>query len=162
MVQGMAGIYKERRKTMVYKWDKGSRFSVPAQVAGEVCEELAEKGELTAKNLVDVSRPENAPLHGCFNWNNEIAAELYREEQSRHLIRCLITVPENNVVATRAYFNIVRNESEYHSINVILEVQDKYESMMAMALKELQTFEKKYAILKQLKPVFDAINEISA
>lgn len=147
---------------MVYKWDKGSRFSVSAQVAGEVCEELAEKGELTAKNLVDVSRPEDAPLHRCFNWNDEEAAELYREQQGRHLIRCLITVPENNVVATRAYFNIVRNESEYHSINVILEDQDKYESMMAMALKELQSFEKKYAILEQLKPVFDAINEISA
>lgn len=147
---------------MVYKWDKGSRFSVSAQVAGEVCEELEKKGELTAKNLVDVSRPEDAPLHKCFNWNDEEAAELYREEQGRRLIRCLITVPENNVVSTRAYFNIVRNESEYHSINVILENQDKYESMMAMALKELQAFEKKYAVLEKLKPVFDAIDKVSA
>ena len=131
---------------MVYKWDKGSRFSVSAQVAGEVCEELEKKGELTARNLVAVSRPDDAPLHKCFNWNNEEAAELYREQQGRHLIRCLITVPENNVVSTRAYFNIVRNESEYHSINVILEDQDKYEAMMEMALKELQAFEKKYAV----------------
>ena len=67
---------------MVYKWDKGSRFSVSAQVAGEVCEELEKKGELTAKNLVDVSRPEDAPLHKCFNWNDEEAMWFLQEHIS--------------------------------------------------------------------------------
>ena len=145
---------------MVYTWKEGARCSIRAQIAGEVCEELEKKGELTAKNLVEVSRPEDAPLHNAFNWNDEEAAELYREEQGRRIIRCLVVVPENNTVTTRAYFNIVTQEPEYHSINAILESRDKYEVLMETALKELASFKKKYAILKKLQPVFDAIDEI--
>lgn len=147
---------------MIYKWNDNARYSVSAQIAGEICEELERNGELTAKNLVDVSRPEDAPLHKVFNWNDEEAAELYREEQGRRLIRCLITVPEGNKVVTRAYFNIEQKESEYHSINVILESEDLHESLLATALKELKAFKKKYAVLKSLKPIFDAIDEIGA
>lgn len=147
---------------MVYKWNDGARYSVSAQIAGEVCEELENRGELTAKKLVEVSRPENAPLHNVFNWNDEEAAELYREEQGRRIIRCLIVVPENNTVTTRAYFNIVAKEPEYHSINTILESKDKYEALMENALKELASFKKKYAVLSQLQPVFEAIESIGA
>ena len=147
---------------MVFKWNNHAGFGVSAQIAGEICEKLEQKGELTAKKLVDISRPEDAPLHRVFNWNDEEAAELYREDQARRMIRCLITVPENNTVETRAYFNIVSNESEYHSINAILETQDKYDALMETALKELAAFKKKYAALAKLKPIFDAIEEIGA
>ena len=147
---------------MVFKWAKGSMFKVSAQVAGEVCADLEKQGKLTAKNLVDVSRPEDAPLHKVFNWDDAEAAELYRQEQGRLLIRCIVTVPENNVVSTRAYYNIVKQDPNYHSINVILEDQDKYEALLKKALLELKAFQKKYAVLESLKPVFDAIDEISA
>lgn len=147
---------------MVYGWKDGARFSVNAQIAGEVCEELEKKGELTAKNLVEVSRPEDAALHVMFNWNDEEAAELYREEQGRCIIRCLIVVPENNTVTSRAYFNIVSKEPEYHSINTILESKSKYEALIETALKELISFKKKYAAIKELKPIFDAIEQIGA
>ena len=146
---------------MVYKWAKGSMFKVSAQIAGEVCEQLEREGKLTAKNLVEVSRPEDAPLHSVFNWNDEQAAELYRQEQGRSIIRCIITVPEENVVSTRAYFNITKQDPNYYGINVILEDQDKYDALLKMALRELKAFEKKYAVLEKLKPVFDAIDQIA-
>lgn len=147
---------------MVYKWNENARYSISAQIAGEVCEELESRGELTAKKLVEVSRPESAPLHKVFNWNDEEAAELYREEQGRRMIRCLVVVPENNTVTTRAYFSIVAQEPEYHSINTILESKDKYEALMETAMKELVSFKKKYAVLEKLQPVFDAIESIGA
>ena len=157
----MAGMEKEGGVTMVYKWCESARYSVDAQVVGDVCEDLDNKGELTAQNLVNVSRPESAPLHGMFNWNDAEAAELYRVEQGRHIIRCLVTVPENNEATTRAYYNIVTEERKYHSINTILREPDKYAELMKSALKELQVFRKKYAVLNELKPVFDAIDDVT-
>lgn len=145
---------------MVYKWSEGSRYSIDAQVAGKVCEELESSIGLTAKNLVDVSRPDSAPLHGMFNWNDEEAAELYRVEQGRKIIRCLITVPENNRVTTRAYYNIATEKREYRNIDVILREPDQYAELMKTALKELNTFRQKYEILSELKPVFDAIAKV--
>lgn len=147
---------------MVYKFREGTRCAVSAQVVGEECEKLEKNGELTAKNLVEVSRPEEAPLHRAFNWNDEEAAELYREEQARNLIRCIIVCPEESKVITRAYYNILKSDPQYHSINTILQSEEKYEALLETAKKELKSFQKKYATLKQLEPVFEAIEKITA
>ena len=59
---------------MVYQWKEGARISFPAQIAGRVCAALEEQNALTAQRLVDESRPEDAPLHAAFEWNDTIAA----------------------------------------------------------------------------------------
>ena len=55
---------------MVYKWKDAARIKSDAQTAGEICEKLEKNGGLTAKRLVDESRPEDAPLHKEFEWND--------------------------------------------------------------------------------------------
>lgn len=66
---------------------KGFQLKTPPQIVGEVCLELEKEGRLTAKNLVDVSRDEDAPLHNEFEWSDDIAAEKYREVQAGYIIR---------------------------------------------------------------------------
>ena len=51
---------------MVYKKKDGARLKTDAQTVGEICEKLERNGGLTAKRLVDESRPEDAPLHKEF------------------------------------------------------------------------------------------------
>ena len=58
-----------------YVWAEGFQHKTDASVVAKVTTELEAKNMLTAHNLVDVSRPEDAPLHGEFEWNDEIAAE---------------------------------------------------------------------------------------
>lgn len=48
---------------------------------------LHESGGLTAERVVDLARPADHPLHVRFEWDDSIAAEMYRREQARELIR---------------------------------------------------------------------------
>ena len=145
-----------------YAWKKGYPYKVPAQIAGETCRQLEENGGLTAKRLVDASRPKDAPLHNAFEWNNREAAERWREAQARVLIASLITVPVESVTKepVRAFFNISYTDPEYESLEVIIRNEDKHAAMLNRAMNELRAFQLKYKALSELKPVFDSIEMI--
>ena len=147
---------------MVYKWKPGSRHSVSAQVAGEMCAELEAEGRLDAPTLVDVNRPEDAPLHSCFEWDDAIAAEDWREHQARNIINSItvVTLPEKEPV--RAYFNIHANHITYESVQSIVQQEDKYQKLLDMAKKELESFRRKYNQLSELSSVFAAIDELNS
>ena len=145
---------------MVYKWKPGSHHKVNAQIAGEVCKALEEEGRLTAEDLVEESRPEDAPLHDEFEWNDSIAAEEYRKQQARVVIATIIEVVTPEVVPTRAFFNIVHKESNYESIHAIITNEDKRKALLAKALSELHAFEVKYSTLLELEAVFTAIDNL--
>lgn len=154
----MAG-YK-RRYSMVYKWKDAARLKTDAQTAGEICEKLEKSGGLTAKRLVDESRPEDAPLHKEFEWNDATAAEAYREEQARYIIRSLIVQPEaTKSEVVRAFFPMAEHKV-FESLPVILSDAKKTDALLDMAMRELKAFELKYSTLSQLAPVFEAIKAI--
>lgn len=44
-------------------------------------------GDLTPEIVVDEARPEGAPLHDRFEWDNKIAGDKYRIVQAQQLIR---------------------------------------------------------------------------
>lgn len=148
---------------MTYQWKTGSRHKVDANIAGTVCAELEAAGNLTAGNLVDISRPEDAPLHSEFEWNDSIAAEEWRKRQARNIIQSIVVVnetnPENSV---RAYFNIEVTKPNYESISAIVTNEDKYEALKRAAFRELEAFRRKYAQITELQAVFDAIKEVTA
>lgn len=145
---------------MVYQWKQASYIKADANVAGKMCEQLERTVGLTAKSLLDANRPENAPLHNEFEWNDSKAAEQYREQQARHIINCLCIVPESNdEQPVRAFFTIA--QSQYENLSVLLSTQEKTDSLLNMALRELRSFQNKYSTLKKLQPVFDAIEKVS-
>ena len=146
---------------MVYKLKDGARLKTDAQTAGEICEKLERNGGLTAKRLVDESRPEDAPLHKEFEWDDATAAEAYREEQARYIIRSIVIQPEptkNDVV--RAFFPVAE-QKVFESLPVILSDAKKTSALLDMALRELKAFELKYYTISQLAPVFEAIKEVT-
>lgn len=146
---------------MVYQWKKAAYIKADANVAGQMCEQLERTVGLTAQNLLDANRPEDAPLHSEFEWNDSEAAELYREQQARHIINCLcIKAEEGTEEPVRAFFRV--SKPEYESLSVILSNAEKHSSLLDMAYKELKAFRTKYNTLKQLQPVFDAIEEVVA
>ena len=145
---------------MVYKWKDAARIKSDAQTAGEICEKLERNGGLTAKRLVDESRPEDAPLHKEFEWDDATAAEAYREEQARYIIRSIVIQPEptKNEVA-RAFFQ-GSEQKVFESLPIILSDAKKTNALLDMALRELKAFELKYSTLSQLATVFEAIKKV--
>ena len=122
---------------MQYSYKPGAQLKTPADIAGQVCQQLEESGGLTAKRLLDASRPVDAPLHNEFEWDDSEAAEKYREYQAAHIIRCIVVHPEavaNEPV--RAFINVSGENRSYRSLDVVLNTTTMREQMLGQALKD--------------------------
>ena len=147
---------------MVYSWKEGTRYKTDANIAGAVCAEMEAAGTLTAGNLVEASRPKDAPLHKEFEWNNTKAAEEWRKHQARNIIHSLVLVtePGTDSESVRAFFKIETRSNNYESTVAIVRDENKYESLKAAALRELKVFQRKYHTISELGKVFAAIDEL--
>ena len=138
-----------------------ARIKTSAEAVIATCEALAAKDQLSAKALVAVSRPEDAPLHREFEWDNEIAGEKYREEQARRIIRCVVIETEErpNAQPVRAYVNITaEKDGAYRPIDVVLAKRDSRALLMKQARDDMEMFRAKYLALRaELEGVFAAI-----
>lgn len=143
-----------------YSFAPGTRTKADANVAGAVCEGLREEGKLTAANLVAVSRPEDAPLHSAFDWNDAEAAEKWREQQARVIIGNLRVVVDGDPEPVKAFFNLRVEEPEYESLETILKNEDDTALMLRNALRDLNVFRAKYGRLKALSNVFAAVDQL--
>lgn len=150
---------------MKVMWKAGySPANVSAQTAYDTIHELYEQGRSSAKDLVDASRPEDAPLHPLFTWDDQIAAEKYREREARTIIAHIICVPEEeeHQPTVRAFFKIEpENNAPYEPTFVIMKNEDKREMLLNQAKRELVAFEIKYQSLNELARVFEAIHEVT-
>lgn len=139
----------------------GARLPVKAQVAGEECEKLESKGMLTPGNLVDVSRPKDAPLHKCFEWDDTVAAEKWRLTQAAYIIRSVEVTVEKNTEPTRAFVVTVSDDSrEYKSVGYVMRRADGREALLESAKRDLLAFRRKYKTLYELASIFDAIDGV--
>lgn len=131
---------------MVYEWKTGSRHKTDPQKAGMVFEELAKDGRLNAPTLVDVSRPEDAPLHKEFEWKDDVAAEEWRKHQARNLINAIVVREEEKTEAVpiRAFFIVEERTGNYEPTTVILRDEAKTNALKEQCLKELMNYKWKY------------------
>lgn len=158
-------------RTSIFKWGEKRGYKVSADVAGQVMTELSNTVGLTAQNLVAVSRPEDAPLHGCFEWDDSIAAEKFREHQARHMIASIEVVSTQAVgggsveiesfLPTRAFHALRTDETEgYESIGQIMSDEEKTSRLLELAKKDAQIFKMKYGHLQKLSKLITAIDEV--
>jgi hypothetical protein len=147
-----------------YKWKSGSRIKADAQKSGELFEQLSNTSEgLTARTLLNANIPEDAPLHSEYEWDNEKAADSWRLHQSRHFINsiAIVTVSAKTKEETEVRaFHIVTEPHTYEPLTTIIQNPVKHEKLLDNAKAELLAFERKYKELKELTPVFKAIEEV--
>lgn len=145
---------------MVYEWKVAGVMKVDAQTAGEEFERIYEKnGRLDPADVVEESRPESAPLHKCFEWRDDVAAEMYRKTQASQMIRCITTVvetPKEEPVVVRAF---PCTGDKYEPITRVLKSEDSTAFMLKCARSELQSFKRKYAALAELSGVIKSIDD---
>lgn len=154
---------------MVYVW-KINKYPVDAQVAGETIEDIKNKSGkdfIEPEELLEASRDENAPLHCCFEWDNNIAAEKYRIRQARELIQNVtVTIMKENLTPEgkiyRAFVNVAdyNDKGKYVPVNVAMEVKDYRKQILENALFELQNFKRKYQDYVELSKVISVIDEV--
>jgi hypothetical protein len=148
---------------MVYDWKRA--MPVKAQEVGEYLDELElEFGKVTPKIVLDRSREEDALLHSCFEWNDDVAAEKYRETQAGFIIRNLVIKVDNSAQEEQSVRAFVNVKSETQSIFVsmakVIENDDLRSQMLNTAKQELHSFKQKYENLQELCEVFKAIDKL--
>ena len=148
---------------MGISWVKGSCFKAKPEVAKQVMDQLAAEGRLSPAELVEVSRPKNAPLHNdFFDLNDRQAAQKYREYRAGIMIASIIVTPDESETAkpVRAYFNIERGTHEYIPTEIIFSDEAKKSRLLEVAKRELLSFKAKYETLTELAGVMNAIDEL--
>ena len=148
---------------MAISWVKGSCFKAKPEVAKQVMDELAAQGKLSPTELVEVSRPKDAPLHNdFFSLNDKQAAQKYREDLAGKMIRSIIVTPdeEESTKAVRAFFNIEYGTHEYIPTEIIFSDEGKKNRLLEIAKRELVSFKSKYQTLTELAGVINAIDEV--
>ena len=159
---------------MIYQWKLDALYkNVSAQDVGELLEGFAnEGGFISPRRIVVEARPETSILHPMFEWNDEQAAERYRYEQARTLLRSLVTVhvegckePEEPI---RAFVNITgKSERGYKQISAVINTPTDHRYLLDCAANDMEAFRRKYTVLTSLSgniseritPVITAISD---
>lgn len=122
-------------------------------------------GILRPQDVIDYARDEGTALHNHFDWNDTSAAEKWRMEQARQIIRISVTMIDNGneKAEIRAFVSLKpdRYNGEgggYRPMVTVLSREDMREQMLADALEELESFREKYDMLTELSSVMGAIN----
>jgi hypothetical protein len=151
---------------MRYGWKRKIK-GLSAQIAGEAIESIIQRGNgyIEPMDIVNEARPETNPLHCAFEWDNDKAAEAYRIEQARYLMRILVIVTSNGdeePIITRAFVNVLdeEEESRFTTIQRAIENKDEWEYVIKQAYNELQTWREKYKTLKLFENIFNAIDSV--
>lgn len=130
-----------------------------------VYEEIRSIGDsFTPEEIVDKARDESTELHKCFEWDDSKAAEKYRLSQARQVVRMLVftkdpTEEEPKPEPVRLIVNQNLHNRVYQPIQISVRNEDSYQLMLKTAMRELESFKKKYEILSELEAVLEAIEE---
>jgi hypothetical protein len=121
---------------------------------------------LMPEDIVAAARSPKNPLHGCFEWDDRKAAAKYRLYQARQLIGAYLSVEKTESgepVEVRHFISLTTdriNGGGYRALPDILDDESLRNQLLADAVAELERIQVKYSQLKQLRPVFEALDEV--
>jgi len=120
-------------------------------------------GLLRPADVVLAASPKGHPLHNSFEWSDSKAANSYREEQARHLIRYVLTIVHEDVIPIRKYASLTTmrgSDGGYVPVAECIENDELRQQLLTDALNEMQTFEVKYGLLGELVGLFTETNRV--
>lgn len=124
------------------------------QVIGEALAEIQHSagGLLTPKAVVEAARQKKHPLHPHFEWDDNAAAESWRQEQARNLIRIVRTEDiESPGHTTRAFVSITEKEgTAYRHVAEVKRSVDLQIALLRQAERDLEAFERRYRELSDI------------
>lgn len=153
---------------MRYRFRPGHGFSVDPQVAGETLAEIARAhdGHIPTRDVVEMARPADSPLHPAFEWDDGIAGEAYRLEQAQRLVRSLVRyrtvddAPETPTSVQCYYATGDRDVgSRYTSTPTALIRPELRERVIRDALAQLTGWRNRFGHLQELARIVGVIDE---
>lgn len=110
----------------------------------------ANAGHLTPKAVVEAARNARSPLHKLFEWDDAKAADSWRLEQAREIVR-VVRVAEDDEEPMRAFLSISDKEGvSYRTAADVRNSADLQLAVLRQAERDLEAFERRYRDLKDL------------
>lgn len=122
------------------------------------------KGVLRPRDVVKFARNPETALHEHFEWDDTKAAEEYRLEQARRIIRVQVVYLEEDSEPIRAYASLQkdRGRDSYRPITRVMQDEEMRAELMEQALKEARAWMRRYEQLEELAEVFSAIEKVAS
>lgn len=151
----------------VYKFKPGFTCSVSAETAATELERIRKANGtdgVRPAEVVDAARPKDSPLHTAFNWDNKEAAELYRQEQARTLIRSIVVVKKGTIneepKRVKAFVSVTTDEGRrYVSTARVATDEELHARVVDEALTLFRAFRRRYEHLLNLPTLLDDIDQ---
>ena len=117
-------------------------------------------GLLKPETVVERARNPRSALHDKFTWNNTEAAHQYRLIQARNLIRVhvLHEVKDAGPEFVSITTDRVKPGGGYRILADVIKDADAYTQLLRDALTYFRSAREKYDRLKELKPVWNAVD----
>ena len=130
----------------------------------ELIRSRSDDGAVNPADVVAFAKNPKTALHDEFNWDDTEAAVEWRLHQARNLIRVCVYFEPAVEQKIRAYISLPEDRGTdkpgYRRTTDIVRNADHRSAMLAMALRELEFFQQKYAVLSELSKVFDAVSVV--
>lgn len=149
-----------------YQWRNGYSYAVEAKVVGKVVEKIEKRdGLVTREAFLDASRDEKSPTHSMFEWDDTIAAEKWRLDESRKIITALQIVYEDNNKQEKtapAVINVVAEKTaKYQNIITALSAEESRELIIKRLKNEVSQLIERNRHIDELADILrDALNEL--
>ena len=132
----------------------------------------AHDGRLAPAQVVSAARSPDSPLHGEFEWDDDVAAEQYRLAQAGALIRrvklhIVKQDPSTKQIAIKTTRQFESRRSQrtkaagYESISDIIADADKRQELIGDVLRQFRAYRRRYTDLVELEAIWSAIDEAS-
>ena len=133
--------------TKRFVWGSGSRTSANAYDVGSELSRLQRATKtLTAIQVVESAADPSSPLHAEFEWDDTVAAQAYRVEQAKYLIRH-IRVMVNDQEPRHLFVSVTLPKGErpvYVPLPRVLSDADLFAQVVQQAASDMEAFERRY------------------
>lgn len=151
-----------------YTWKAGSRFSVPAEVVAKSMQQIEKEnsGSVTPAIVVNYARSPSSALHPLFNWNDDEAAELYRQNQARKVINSIRVIdlsdrspkPSQRIL----YVSVQATEEEraYRDSRIVMSESSTRDMILEEALRSLEGWIRRYNHFQELDSLLNHVEQV--
>ncbi|GHU78627.1 hypothetical protein AGMMS49992_29600 [Clostridia bacterium] len=166
-----------------YSWRDGARFKVDADVAAKELDKCKdEKGIINAKDVVNVARESDNPLHPEFEWDDAFAAEEHRKHTARVMASSLIVTlqlkqiepvyihaevheteykplePVEQIVTRALVHDVLCDNHGYRWINPLTDDKAAYARLLVGAKRDAHSYALKYRTINEVADIIKAID----
>jgi hypothetical protein len=147
---------------MIYQWKADARYSIGANIAAERLSKIRKQnGGITPRAVVDDAASPKSPLHPCFEWDDDKAADAHRLWQARKLIGSIVVAEVNDEPLgreVRAFIHVTVDSPRYEPIEMAMRDENMRDEIIDRAWREIKIWQTRYAAYQEFAQLVDAID----